>query len=103
MRDYVKNIYLMKKITVKCPCCHATLAVDANTGLVISSKEHKKNFSFDEALKNEEEKKDRTDELFAEAMETEKKRAGELEDKFKSIMESRDELDEPPPRPIDLD
>lgn len=36
-------------------------------------------------------------------MENEKKRAGELEDKFKSIMDSRDELDEPPPRPIDLD
>lgn len=93
----------MKKMIIKCPCCHASLTIDASTGLVLSSKEYKKNFSFEEALENEEKKKDRTDELFAEALETEKKRAGELEDKFKSIMESRDELDEPPPRPIDLD
>lgn len=93
----------MKKLTVKCPCCNAALTIDAKTGLVLNSREHKKNFSFDEALKTVEEKEDKADELFAEAMEAEKKRAGELEDKFKSIMESRDELDEPPPRPIDLD
>ena len=99
----MRNRYLMKKLTIKCPCCNASLTIDAGTGLVISSREHKKNYSFDEALKKEEGKKDRSDELFAEAMEKEKKRAGELEDKFKSIMESRDELDEPPPRPIDLD
>lgn len=93
----------MKKLNIKCPCCQATLTVDANTGLVLNSREHKKNFSFDEALRNEEEKKDKADELFARAVEAEEKRAGELENKFKSIMESRDELDEPPPRPIDLD
>lgn len=93
----------MKKVTIKCPCCNAALTIDANTGLVINTREHKKNFSFDEALKIVEEKEDKADELFAEAMEAEEKRAGELEDKFKSIMESRDELDEPPPRPIDLD
>ena len=93
----------MKKITIKCPCCNASLTIDAKTGLVLNSREHQKNFSFDEALKNEEEKQDKTDELFAEAMKAEEKRAGELENKFQSIMESRDELDEPPPRPIDLD
>ncbi len=93
----------MKKITIKCPCCNASLTIDAKTGLVLNSKEHKKNFSFDEALKSVEEKQDRTDELFADAMKAEENRAGELEDKFQSIMESRDELDEPPPRPIDLD
>jgi len=93
----------MKKLNIKCPCCQAALTVDANTGLVLNSREHKKNFSFDEALRNEEEKKDKADELFARAVEAEEKRAGELENKFKSIMESRDELDEPPPRPIDLD
>lgn len=46
----------MKKVTIKCPCCNAALIIDANTGLILSSKEHKKNLSFDEALKKEEEK-----------------------------------------------
>ena len=99
----MKNIELMKKVTVKCPCCKASLLIDANTGLVLSSKEHKTNYSFDEALKREKEKKDKADELFARAVEAEERRAGELEDKFKSILESKDDLDEPPPRDIDLD
>jgi len=93
----------MKKLTIECPCCKAALKIDANTGLVLSSQEHKKNYSFDDALRKEKEKKDKADELFARAVEAEEKRAGELEDKFKSILESKDELDEPPPRDIDLD
>lgn len=93
----------MKKLTVKCPCCKATLTIDGKTGLVLGSQEHRENYSFDEALLKEESKKDKTDELFARAMEAEEKRSGELEDKFKSIMESKDELDDPPIRDIDLD
>lgn len=93
----------MKKISVKCPCCKAVLAVDPATGLVLSSRTEKKNYSFDDALKREEEKSSKTEELFEKALQAEEKRAGELEDKFKSIMDSSDELDEPPPRPIDLD
>lgn len=93
----------MKKISVKCPCCSAVLTIDAGTGLVLKSESRKMDYSFDEALKREEEKSSKADEMFKKAMQAEEERAGELEEKFKSIIESRDELDEPPPRPIDLD
>lgn len=93
----------MKKISIKCPCCGTVLSVDADTGLVLGSKKPAPEYSFEEALKREEEKSSQADELFARAVENEKNRAGRLEQKFKSIMDSKDELDEPAPRSIDLD
>ena len=91
------------KIAVTCPCCQALLTVDSETGIVISSKSRKESYSFDDALKKEKDRKEKTDELFAKVFEDEKKRQAGLEEKFRRALESKDELDEPPPRPIDLD
>ncbi len=90
------------RLNVMCPCCGASLKVDAQTGLVISGKERKTTYSLDEALKQEKHKKDRTDELFAKAFEDEQKRHSSLEEKFRKALDSKDELEDPK-RPWDFD
>jgi len=79
------------------------LIVDGKTGLVIHSEAMKSGYSFDEALEKEKERKAKSDELFAQAFEDEKHRRANLEDKFQEALNSKDELDEPAPRPWDLD
>lgn len=91
------------RLDVTCPCCHAKLVVDSATGLVIHSEAKKATYSFDDAVKKEQERKSKSDELFAKAVENEKRRQGSLEDRFREALRSKDELDEPPPRPFDLD
>lgn len=91
------------RVEVVCPCCKAKLLVDGKTGLVIHAEERKSAYSFDDAVRREKERKDKSDELFSKAMEDEKKRQSSLEDKFREAMSSKDELDEPPPRPWELD
>ncbi len=92
-----------QRVEVVCPCCQAKLTVDGKTGLVIHSEAMKSAYSFDEALVKEKERKAKSDELFAKAFEDEKHRRASLEDKFQEAFDSKDELDEPPPRPWDLD
>ena len=92
-----------QRVEVVCPCCQAKLTVDGKTGLVIHSEAMKSAYSFDEALVKEQERKAKSDELFAKAFENEKHRRASLEDKFQEAFDSKDELDEPPPRPWDLD
>lgn len=95
--------YMMKKLEVVCPCCEAKLVIEAKTGLVIHCEEKKSGYSFDEALQKEKERKEKSDEMFAKAFAKEQKRKSSLEDKFKAMLDAKDELDEPPPRPWDLD
>lgn len=92
-----------KRLEVTCPCCQARLVVDAGTGLVIHSDAKKAGYSFDDALRQEKERKAKSEETFARAFADEKKRQSSLEAKFEEALRSKDELDEPPPRPFDLD
>lgn len=92
-----------QRIDVICPNCQTTMTVDGKTGLVIHSEHQKSGYSFDEALEKERERKNKSDELFARAFQNEKRRQNSLEEKFKEALKSKDELDEPPPRPWDLD
>ncbi len=92
-----------KRLEVTCPCCQARLIIDATTGLVIHSDAKKAGYSFDDALRQEKERKTKSDEIFARAFADEKKRQSSLEAKFEEALRSKDELDEPPPRPFDLD
>jgi hypothetical protein len=92
-----------KRVDVVCPCCQAKLVIDGKTGLVIHSEAQKSVYSFDEALEREQARKEKSDSLFAQAFENEKRRQASLEDKFEEALKSKDDLDEPPPRPIDLD
>lgn len=92
-----------QRVEVVCPCCQAKLLVDGKTGLVIHSEAKKSAYSFDEALEKEKERKAKSDELFAKAFRDEEQRRASLEDRFREALDSKDELDEPPPRPWDLD
>ena len=91
------------RVETTCPCCQAKLVIDTATGLVIHSEAKKATYSFDDALKKEQERKSKSDELFARAVEQEKRRHDSLEDRFQEALRSKDELDEPPPRPFDFD
>lgn len=92
-----------QRLDVICPACHAKMVVEGKTGLVIHHEKQKTAYSFDEALQREKTRKEKSDELFARAFEDERKRQGSLEEKFQEALKSKDELDEPPPRPWDLD
>jgi len=92
-----------QRVEVICPSCQTTMTVDVKTGLVIHSEQQKSAYSFDEAVEKEKARKEKSDELFAKAFQDEKKRQDRLEEKFREALKSKDELDEPPPRPWDLD
>lgn len=77
--------------------------MDARTGLVLHSDHKKSDLTFEEALKREKTRKEKSDELFDKAFSEEQQRKSSLEDKFQEALSSKDELDEPPPRPWDLD
>ena len=92
-----------ERVDVVCPSCQTKMTVDAKTGLVIHSEQKKGAYSFNDALEKEKARKEKSDELFAKAFADEKKRQDSLEEKFREAFDSKDELDEPPPRPFDLD
>jgi hypothetical protein len=93
----------MSKLEIVCPCCQAELLVEGKTGVILHSEAKKAAYSFDDAVRKEKERHEKSDELFAKAVADEKQRKHTLEDRFKAILDSKDELDEPPPRPFDLD
>jgi hypothetical protein len=90
------------KLEITCPCCQATLLVDAETGLVLNAHEKKSGYSFEDALQQVKHRKEKADELFQKAVEDEKKRQSSLEDKFRKALELKDQLEEPS-RPWDMD
>lgn len=91
------------RLEITCPCCQAKLVVDPTTGLIVHSEAKKSTYSFDDAVKREQERKSKSDELFARAVQDERRRQSSLEERFKEALRSKDELDEPPPRPFDFD
>jgi hypothetical protein len=90
------------RLHVVCPCCQATLSVDAKTGLVLNSQAKKLEYSFEHALEEVQRKKDKADEVFQKAFADEKRRRDSLEEKFQQALESQEELPEPT-RPWELD
>ncbi len=83
------------RLGVTCPCCQATLLVEPSTGLVLRSQEKKSDYSLEDALQKEKERKGQADAMFAEAFENEKRRYHSLEEKFRKALDSKDELEEP--------
>ncbi len=92
-----------EKLEVVCPCCQAKLTVERKTGLVLHSEVKRTTYTLEEALHRERTRREKSDEVFEQAFSNEKRRRDSLEEKFKQALESKDELDEPPPRPWDLD
>jgi len=95
----------MDKYTVICPCCEATLTIDAATGALLSHEEKKKVLGSFEELKGELGKqKEHREQIFAQEMSSMRDRERLLEEKFKEAMKRADTDEGKPYRnPLDLD
>ncbi len=95
-------------IEVRCPCCEATLRIDAELGAVIAHVEHKKPAPIEDLqaavqkLKGEEA---RRAEVFDKSFQQHKNQKDVLARKFDELLkQAKDNPDAPPPpRPFDLD
>ena len=95
----------MERFSVICPCCEATLTIDAQSGAIISHEEKKKILGSFEDLKGELGKqKELRDQLFAQEMTSLKDRGRILEEKFQEAMKRADtDKDKPFHNPLDMD
>lgn len=95
----------MEKFSIICPCCEATLTIDARTGAVLAHEEKKKaHGSFEDLRSNLDKQKTLRDQLFNQEMSSQKDRERLLEEKFKEAMKRAEgEKDLPFRNPLDLD
>ncbi len=93
------------RFTILCPCCEATITVDAQTGAVISHEEKVKPVaSFDEMLKGLDKQKEARNQLFSQELNSQKDRERLLEEKFQEAMKRADkDKDKPFINPLDVD
>lgn len=94
-----------KSWTVICPCCEATLVVDARTGAIISHQEKAKPLaSFEEMAKELESRKKVRDQVFSQELGSMKDRERLLEEKFREAMKRAEkDKDTPYRNPLDFD
>ncbi|HMS10708.1 MAG TPA: hypothetical protein PKE66_14575 [Pyrinomonadaceae bacterium] len=95
----------MDKFSIVCPCCEATITVDAMTGSVLSHEDKKKVLgSFDELKGELSKQKELRDQLFAQEMASMKDRERLLEEKFQEALKKADTKSKDPfKNPLDLD
>ena len=93
------------RFTILCPCCEATLTVDAQTGKIITHEEKSKPLaSFDEMVKGLDKQKQQREQIFAQELSSHKDRDRILEEKFQEAMKRADkEKGKPYHNPLDLD
>lgn len=93
------------RFTIICPCCEATLHVDAQTGVIISHEEKSKPVaSFDEMLKGLDKQKQQREQLFQQELGSLKDRERLLEEKFRDAMKKAEkDKDKPYINPMDVD
>ena len=99
---------LKKTLTVECPCCGATLQIDAASGKILFAEEPKhsrKDFSFDGQLEQIRKQKEQADDMFSKAFREEAERKKLLERKFEEAQKKaqEDKSGAPPRRPFDWD
>jgi hypothetical protein len=96
----------MEKFSIICPCCEATLTIDAQTGALLAHEEKAKKLGSFEDLKNDLNKqKELRENLFAQEMSSQKDRQRILEEKFQAALKRADsaDADKPFKNPLDLD
>ena len=93
------------RFTIICPCCEATLTVDAQTGVIISHEERAKPLaSFDEMVKGLDKQKQMREQIFAQELSSMKDRDRILEEKFQEAMKRAEkDKDKPYRNPLDID
>ena len=93
------------KFTLICPCCEATLTVDAQTGALLAHEEKSKPLaSFDEMVKGLDKQKQMREQIFAQELSSHKDRDRILEEKFQEAMKRAEkDKDKPYINPLDID
>ncbi|MGB8507684.1 MAG: hypothetical protein WCD76_04710 [Pyrinomonadaceae bacterium] len=91
--------------TIICPCCEATLIVDAQTGVIISHEEKAKPLaSFEEMAKDLARQKQTRDQVFTQELGSVKDRERLLEEKFReAVKRAGKDKDKPYINPLDID
>lgn len=107
-QDYNCVMAKNRTFTLECPCCGASLEIDAATGKILFSKEStqtQKDFSFDGQLERIRKQKEQADQLFSKAFHDEAERKKLLERKFEEAQKRahEDKAGPPPRNPLDLD
>lgn len=95
----------MEKFSIICPCCEATLTIDAKTGAILAHEEKAKKLGSFEDLKDDLAKqKELRENLFAQEMSSQKDRQRILEEKFQEALKRADtDSGKPFRNPLDLD
>jgi uncharacterized Zn finger protein (UPF0148 family) len=95
----------MEKFAVICPCCEATLTIDAQTGAIVAYEEKKKiHGSFEDLAGELNKQKELREQLFSQEMSSMKDRERLLEEKFKEALKRADTTSDTPfKNPLDLD
>ena len=71
----------MKKFSIICPCCEATLTIDAATGAILAHEEKTKKLgSFEDLKSNLDKQKELRENIFAQEMSSQKDRQRILEE-----------------------
>ena len=93
------------RFTLICPCCEATLTVDAQTGTILSHEEKSKpTASFDEMVKGLDKQKQMREQIFQQELGSQKDRKRLLEEKFQEAMKRAEkDKDKPFINPMDVD
>ena len=91
--------------TILCPCCEATINVDAQTGAIISHQEKAKPLaSFEEMAKDLQRQKQVREQVFSQELGSLKDRERILEEKFREAMKrAEQDKDKPYRNPLDID
>lgn len=92
------------KYVVICPCCEATLTLDAQTGAILSHAEKTKPLASFEAMAQDlGRQKEMREQLFAQEMKAQKDRKRLLDEKFNDAFKNADKSDKPFRNPLDYD
>jgi hypothetical protein len=95
---------MKEKIEIACPCCEATIVVDANSGEVLFSKakERKTTGSLESMVAGLDSQKSEAERRFERELELQKERSRLLDEKFKEAMKRVDRNDTSKPyNPMD--
>ena len=88
-----------------CPCCDAKITVDRNTGTTLAHEEPPSGpaKTFEQAVSQEQQRRDDAEDKFAQAFREHEHREEILDKKFKEAFKKAEKDDKPPPRPFDFD
>ena len=92
------------RFTIICPCCEATLSIDADTGALLSHEEkHRPMGSFEDMVKDLDKQKQTREQIFGQSMSSHKDRGRLLEEKFQEAKKKAEKDTKVYRNPLDLD